>query len=407
MKITKLCIASAIILSVIQIFFQTGMAYEGSCTTIGINTAAAVTKDVLPPATPAGITATNKTCTSISLYWVKSTDNVGVKGYILFRDGKKIITLTKTSFINTQLVPGRKYTYSLKAYDAAGNISESSAPIEVMTVPDIQQPSTPGALSITATDYTTVTLSWGSSSDNTGIKGYQIYRNGRKAASTSGTSYVVKGLLPGTIYSFSIKAYDAAGNYSQQSNTISGATVQDKLSPSVPAGLKALKVTETEVTLTWELSSDNVKVKRYEVFCTGGKTGTISRPNYSVKKLIPGKSYVFTVKAIDSSGNASAASTPFKITTLKDNIKPSAPAGLKTVSIRGKSVKLEWKTSTDNTKVKGYRILCNGIEIANTTKTSRTVKSPMNLGIDVYYVQAYDLAGNYSDSSNKITVITP
>lgn len=406
MKRTKLFISSALIFLTI-IYFQTGMAFMESNISFATGTAAATVKDIHPPSAPTGINLTNKTYTSISLSWVKSTDNIGVKGYMLFRDGKKIITLTKTSFTNTELVPGRKYTYSLKAYDAGGNISESSVPIEVTTVPDIQQPSTPGSLSITASDYTTVTLSWGFSSDNTGIKGYQIYRDGRKAASTSGTSYVVKGLLPGTIYNFFVKAYDAAGNYSQQSNTISGATVQDKLSPSVPSNLKALKVTETEVMFSWSSSSDNVKVKRYEVSCNSEKTGTISKPNYSVKKLIPGKSYVFTVKAIDASGNDSAASAPLKITTLKDNIKPSAPTGLKAASISGKSVKLEWKPSTDNTKVKGYRILCDGIEITNTTKTSRTVKSPMDLGIDVYYVQAYDLACNYSDSSNKITVIIP
>jgi chitodextrinase len=362
--------------------------------------------DTQPPEVPKGLVITNKTHTSLSLSWSSSSDDTKVKGYQVYRDGKKIITTSKTNFTNTDLVPGRKYTYTIKAYDAAGNISPASTAIDAGTVPDCQAPSTPGNLTLSSPGFTSVTVSWSSSTDNTSIKGYVVYRNGTKAASTSATSYTVKGLLPGTTYSLFIKAYDIAGNYSSQSSSIPGTTLSDTTAPGRPSGLKTASVTETEITLMWSPSSDNVKVKSYEVYCNGEKTGTPTKPIYSGKTLIPGKSYKYTVKAIDTVGNKSESSDPITITTLKDTKKPSTPTGLKAGKVKGSSVPLEWNASSDNTKVDGYTIYCNGVELTNTKKTARTVKSTSGLGINIYWVRAVDLAGNLSDASNKITVIT-
>jgi len=362
-------------------------------------------KDTIPPSAPEDLTVIQKTFTSITLSWTKSGDNVGVKGYQLFKDGKKIITTSKTSFTNSDLIPGRKYIYSVKAYDAIGNLSEASTVLEVTTIIDDQVPSPPETLSITKTDFTSINVTWGASIDNSSIRGYEIYRNGKKVAATSATSYIVKGLMPGTIYTFFVKAYDIAGNYSFQSNSISGATTPDKIAPNLPTGLKVSTISETDITLTWSPSSDNVKVKSYDVFCNGDKVGTTTKTYYYKKDLIPGKNYIFIVRAADVSGNKSGSSEPLKIMTPKDLQRPSAPTGLKVISISGKSVSLEWKASTDNIKVKGYFVYCNGIQVASTSKTARTVKSSIDLGIDVFWVVAYDLADNLSDKSNALTVI--
>lgn len=363
--------------------------------------------DSQPPDAPKGLTVVSKTFTSICLSWTISFDDTKVKGYQVFRDGRKIMTISRTNFTNTDLVPGRKYTYAVKAYDAAGNVSSASAAIDVWTESDSQNPSTPGKLSISSPDFTSIVVSWNPSTDNTGIKSYVVCKNGSKAATTTATSYRVKGLLPGTTYSFSVKACDIAGNYSIQSSSIPGTTLPDKTAPDKPFGLKSTSVTETEITLTWSPSSDNVKVKGYELYCNGEKAGSPSKTIFSSKNLIPGKSYKFIVNAVDTVGNRSASSEPVTVTTLKDAKKPSTPTGLRTGKLKGSSVPLEWNASSDNIKVNGYTIYCNGIELENTKKTSRTVKSPLGLGVDIYWVRAFDTAGNLSDPSNKITVIMP
>jgi chitodextrinase len=369
--------------------------------------AASAVPDTKPPETPGGLAVTNKTCTSVSLSWTASYDNTGVKGYQVYRDGKKIVSTTRTSYTNRDLVPGRKYAYAVKAYDAAGNLSESSATLNVTTISDVHPPKAPAALRASSSTCTSVTLTWEPSTDDTGVKGYEIYRNGSKIASTSATSYVRKGLTPGQSYSFHVRAYDIAGNYSEQSNGVFAATTPDTTAPSSPAGLKASSVAETEVSLTWTASSDNVKVKGYEIFCDGAIIGTTSKTSYTRKSLIPGKSYVYTVRALDLVGNKSAHSAPLKVTTSKDVQAPTAPTGLKVKSVNGSSVSLTWSPSTDNTKIQGYDIYCNGIKIATTTRTSRTVKNPTGLGVGVFWVKAYDLGNNWSASSNFVTVITP
>lgn len=363
--------------------------------------------DTEPPAAPKGLLVTGKTCTSVSLSWTGATDNVKVKGYYVYRDDRKITSTSNTSYDNSGLAPGINYTFYIKAYDAAGNISANGTSISVVTNPDTQAPTIPGNLSPSACDYTSVTLSWRSSIDNTGIKGYVVYKNGSRVASTTKTSYTVKRLLPGTTYSFYVKACDKTGNYSGQSRSVPGTTLRDTKAPDKPAGLKETSVTETQLTLTWSPSSDNVKVKGYEVYCDGVNKGTRTKAAFTAKNLLPGKSFKYTVVAIDTAGNRSAYSEPIAIKTLNDSKKPSAPTGLKVVKMKGSSVSLEWNAATDNVKVEGYIIYCNGFEIEKSKRASRTVTNKSKPMIGVYWIKAYDTSGNLSDASSKLTVISP
>jgi chitodextrinase len=367
---------------------------------------ASAAPDTQAPTAPKGLTAANKTYTAISLSWTSSYDNIKVKGYQVYRDGKKIISTSKTTYMNNGLIPGRKYTYAIKAYDATGNVSESSNVLNTATISDPQSPSAPEDLTASSATFTSIALTWESSTDNVGIKGYEVYRNDKKVGSTSGTYYECKKLTPGTSYTFYIKAYDKAGNYSSQSNHVSANTISDKTAPSIPGGLKTSSVTVTEVNLTWTPSSDNVKVKGYDIFRDGIKIGTTSKTSYCNKSLIPGKSYTYKVRASDISGNLSGNSSSLNVTTSKDLQAPTAPSELKVSAINGSSVSLKWTASTDNAKVAGYQIYCNGIVITNAVRTSRIVKSPFGLGLDVYWLKAYDQAGNLSGSSNTVTAIT-
>ncbi len=358
------------------------------------------------PTAPGGLIASNRTQTSISLSWSAAYDDTGVKGYQVFRDGKKIISTSKLNYTNSDLVPGRKYAYAVKAYDAAGNLSESSTVLYAATISDYQSPSPPSGLSAAASSFTSITLAWEASTDNVSVKNYEVFRNGQKTGSTSDTQYECKRLIPGTVYTFHVKAYDKAGNASAESSRISARTVPDLQAPTTPTGLKAASVTVAEANLIWTPSSDNVKVKGYEIFRDGAKIGTTTKTSYCSKSLAPGKSYEYAVRASDASGNLSKNSSTLRISTLKDSLSPTAPAELKISKASGSSVSLAWTASTDNAKVSGYQIYCNGIVIATAARTTRTVKSPFGLGIDLYWVKAYDQAGNLSGSSNKVTAVT-
>jgi chitodextrinase len=81
-------------------------------------------------------------------------------------------------------------------------------------VPDTQAPTTPGSLAKSGSTQTSVSLAWSASSDDTGVTGYTVYRDGTSAGAPTGTSYTVSGLSCGTSYLFAVEARDAAGNHS-------------------------------------------------------------------------------------------------------------------------------------------------------------------------------------------------
>ncbi|MER7009037.1 cellulose binding domain-containing protein [Dactylosporangium sp. NPDC000555] len=91
-------------------------------------------------------------------------------------------------------------------------------------VVDTQAPSVPSNLQVTGTTSSSVSLSWGASTDNVGVAGYDIYRGGTLATSVTGTSGTVSGLSASTTYTFTVKARDSAGNSSGASNQVSATT---------------------------------------------------------------------------------------------------------------------------------------------------------------------------------------
>lgn len=90
--------------------------------------------------------------------------------------------------------------------------------------PDTAAPTAPGGLKITGTTSSSVSLAWTASTDNIGVAGYRVYRNGTQAAQASQTSATIGGLPASTSSSFTVRAYDAAGNVSDAGAAVTGTT---------------------------------------------------------------------------------------------------------------------------------------------------------------------------------------
>jgi chitodextrinase len=90
---------------------------------------------------------------------------------------------------------------------------------------DTIRPSTPTGLSASAISSSQINLSWNASTDNVGVAGYTIYRGGTQVATSGSTTYSDTGLSPSTFYTFTVSAYDAAGNASPQSTNASATTL--------------------------------------------------------------------------------------------------------------------------------------------------------------------------------------
>ncbi|USB34384.1 cellulase family glycosylhydrolase [Paenibacillus sp. YPG26] len=105
-----------------------------------------------------------------------------------------------------------------------GNAQQKWKFTKVTTQQDITPPTAPTNLASTSKTATTATLTWAASTDNVGVAGYDIYRGTTLAGSSTSTSYTVTGLTAATVYSFTVKAKDAAGNVSAASNAVSVTT---------------------------------------------------------------------------------------------------------------------------------------------------------------------------------------
>jgi chitodextrinase len=177
--------------------------------------AATPAKDRVAPTAPANVVVIGTTVGTASIKWDASKDNVGVAGYGLYRDGVHVGTTSDTNATFTGLQPATKYTLAVDAFDAAGNRSAKTS-ISATTMPDLEPPSTPQALTLAGSTQASVSLSWSPSTDNVGVAGYGLYRNGALLGTTATTSATLDGLTCGTTSTFAVDAFDAAGNRSAQ-----------------------------------------------------------------------------------------------------------------------------------------------------------------------------------------------
>lgn len=226
-------------------YYYKVVALDGAGNVSPASAAGSVTlADTAAPSIPASVTASLSGQTA-TVSWAAATDNVGVTGYQVYRsatsgftpDASSLVTSTPGTSI-TDTVPGLgTFYYKVIAVDAAGNLSGASDQASV-TVGDTIAPTAPTALAAGAAG-STVSLTWGASTDNVGVTGYTVYRSttsgfAPSAATTIGTStttsYTDSGVANGTFY-YLVTATDGA-------NT------------SVPSNQASATVTVTPVTVT-------------------------------------------------------------------------------------------------------------------------------------------------------------
>lgn len=188
------------------------------------------------------------------------------------------------------------YSVSIGATEIVkgGEYAESeSTPfcVENGKIKDSVAPSSPKNLSQSNLTKTSVDLSWSTSTDNVGVKGYEVYQNGVKVATVSTTSYSVKNLAEGQTYVFTVKAFDEAGNVSKSSGELSVTT------PKSGGGNDDCKTGNFIVTIqtdkygsetSWKIVDEANKT----VF-QSGKYG--SNKEYTEKKCLPKGCYTFII----------------------------------------------------------------------------------------------------------------
>ena len=367
------------------------------------NAASARVPDTQSPTTPENLQATAGPG-QVSLSWNAASDNIGVTGYRVYEGSDHIASVDApaTSRTLTGLGAG-PHSFTVRAIDAAGNLSDASN-VATATVPDTDKPSAPSNLSGTA-GVGQVVLTWDASSDNVGVTGYRVYRNGTQVGSVLGqiTTFTHTNLQSGSS-DYTVRAVDAAGNLSDASNTAT-VNVPDAEKPTAPWLLRAT-AGAGQVSLAWFGSTDNVAVAGYRIYRNGSQVATVGAAARSYTDVDVVGSLTYTVRAFDGAGNVSDASNA-ATATVADTVKPTTPSGLSGAGSAGQ-VALSWQPSSDNVGVTGYRIYRNGTQIGSVLGHVTTfTHTGLTAGTYSYTVRAVDAAGNLSDASNTATATVP
>jgi len=283
-------------------------------------------------------------------------------------------------------------------------------------------PAKPTNLRSTGNTSWSVTLAWDAAA---GSASYGVRDNwGREiavpATPTSVTwKYPHPPLQPGSTYSFTAYALDAAGNRSPGSNTVTAALPLDTQAPTVPA-FSVRSVGTRHISLAWSSTDDSPWIS-YLVTRDGVRVGTgwISDTARTFTLLQPGTTYTFTAQARDrfvnvSGGNVSAVSAPFSVTTKpndgSDVTPPTQPSPVYADLYGDGSTEMQfsWGASTDDVTPRNviiYEIYVNGVHENTAIGTTQSNGYGVR-GDNVVTVIAIDEAGNRS-AAGKTTIFIP
>jgi chitodextrinase len=359
-------------------------------------------RDVTPPTAPEGLVAEPTSERTVALRWEPSRDDVGVTGYQVLRTESVVAVVKGTRAAEENLRPGTSYCYTVRALDAAKNLSQPTGPV-CATTPDLTPPTAPAQLTVTALGETEVELRWTASTDEVGVTGYEVLRGGRVIAGAPALTAREKGLRAYTEYCYAVRAFDAAGNRSPPSPTACART-PDLTPPSTPLHLVASATSDRSVQVLWQASTDNVGVEKYELI---RERDVVAEPTGAwgeERDLHPGVRYCYTVRAVDAAGNRSPLSAAACAVT-PDVTPPTVPDAVAAQAVSPSAMFIVWEASTDDVAVAGYEVVRDGDATAKVS-ASDAVETGLLGGKHCFRVRAFDAAGNRSALSNAICSTT-
>ena len=129
---------------------------------------------------------------------------------------------------------------------------------------DTEAPSTPGTITVSDITTNSASVSWGASTDNAAVTGYDVYVNGTKLQSVTTNSINLSNLTDNTAYTIKIRAYDEAGNMSEfnteKSFTTLTSTVTQSISLSAGWNLISFYVLPDDASIASVLGSNMSKI---------------------------------------------------------------------------------------------------------------------------------------------------
>jgi chitodextrinase len=340
--------------------------------------------DTVPPTQPTNLTATTP-LNRVDLTWNASTDNVGVAGYDVIRNGAKIATSAGPSYSDTSVSPQTTYTYEVRARDGAGNLSAPSNSVTV-TTPEPLTTHTYAPAADARVQEANPSTNFGTAT---------ALRTDAGPGVDTHLRFDVSG-LNGTVQSARLRLYATNA-------AVDGPTVRETAD------------NWGETTITWA----NRPATSGPVTDDRASVPVNAYTEWDVTPAITGNgtfSFVLSqthTDGADFNSREASANRPQLVVAVtgtpppQDSTAPTKPTGLNAVTSAGR-VDLTWQASTDNVAVTAYDIYRNGsllVEVGAITSYADTTVAPNTTY--TYEVRARDAAGNASPRSDPASVTTP
>ncbi|WP_051963134.1 glycosyl hydrolase [Deinococcus misasensis] len=395
-----------------------------------------MTDKVAPSIPGAFITPIEKTGKAVTLSWPVSTDNCSLAKYEVYMDGalKASVNAPTASTTISGLTPSTTYRFKVRAVDASSNPSAFNTEVAVTTnAPspcdtDTTLPSVPGVLTSPSQGETSINLSWPVSTDNCGMKAYEIYMNGTLKATVAGNvnTASISGLTANTSYTFKVRAVDTSDNRSgfnaeatfktkeilipllPGTVTNSGGAIANGTSKTFPVNVSSAGTYRLSIQSAATLNSRLINVKfnnaSYDLAVDAGQTLIVDFPNVTVGL----KDIVITARMDGvnigtlSGQNLSQPVDP----CLNDTTAPSVPASLTSPTKSRTSIDLGWTASQDDCGILKYEVYVDGVLKASPTTNSASITGLTDNTLYKLKVRAIDNKNNISAFSPELSVTT-
>ncbi|WP_308636436.1 fibronectin type III domain-containing protein [Paenibacillus silvisoli] len=378
--------------------------------------------DTTAPSAPTGLSASSVTDTTATLTWTASTDNVGVTGYKVYRNGTEVGTAAGTSYTDSGLTASTTYTYTVKAADAAGNLSAASSSAQATT--------TAGSGSGYSENFNSTTIGqvpsgWTVSASGASASVQQAADGANttnRALALTQTSYGSGGATATKTFTAQTGTVtvDTRMKASQTNALISGPMllngsgtpiVQIAFRDNGKIGYVNSSIAWTDTTVSYAANqwydvhivvnlaagTFNLSINGTSVLTNAAvmaSSGSISQIQFATNMWYPGTAHFDNIQVGTGSGGGG------------DTQAPTAPTGVSVASVTDTTAALTWTASTDNVGVTGYKVYRNGTEVGSPTGTSYTDSGLTANTSYTYTVKATDAASNLSAASSSVQAKT-
>ncbi|MBJ6801436.1 Ig-like domain-containing protein [Geomonas propionica] len=380
-----------------------------------------VSNDLIAPSVALSSPITGATVSGTVTVTASASDNVGVSKVEFYSNNVLQATVATAPYSyswDTRTVANGSYTLVAKAFDAAGNATQSQSSVVSVsndtTAPTVAVTSPTSGSTVSGT--VTVTAS---ASDNVGVSKVEFYRNGALVATSSAAPYAYSWnttAVANGSYTLTAKAYDAAGNAgASQSTSVNVSNVTpDATAPTVAVTSPASGSTVSGTVTVTASASDNIGVSKVEFYRNGVLVATSSAAPYAYSwntTAVANGSYTLTAKAYDAAGNAGISqSNAVNVSnpttdTIAPTIAITSPAtktyvsGLVTIKAN----------ATDNVGVTKVDFFVSGKLVATVTQAPYSyVWDTTTVANNTSYTlsaKAYDAAGNTKQASNVYVTV--